>query len=76
MALVLKTFCQLFGHYRSERRRRRAGAVWQSRCVSCGTSLVRLESGQWVEISSPAGQEAMKAAEQKVLRPQPDADPA
>jgi hypothetical protein len=69
MARVLKAFCQMFGHYRSERRRRRAGAVWQSRCVSCGTPLVRLGSGQWVELSSSAGQEAMKAAEHMVMQP-------
>jgi hypothetical protein len=69
---MLKAYCRLFGHHRSERHRRRAGALWQSRCVSCAAPLVRLDSGQWVELSSRDGQEAMKAAEQMVLRPAPD----
>jgi hypothetical protein len=68
---MLKAYCRFFGHHRSERHRRRAGAVWQSQCVSCAEPLLRLDSGQWVEISSPAGQEAMKAAEQMVLQPEP-----
>ena len=71
---MLKAYCQLFGHRRSERRRRRDGTLWQSRCVSCKTPLVRLASGQWVERSSPDGQEAIKAAEEMLLRLAPDSD--
>src|SRR5687768_312611 len=69
--LMLKTFCQLFGHRRSKLHARREGAVWLSRCVTCKTPLVRLDPGQWVETSSPAGKEFLKAAEQLVLRPSP-----
>jgi hypothetical protein len=68
---MLKAYCRYFGHHRSERHRRRAGALWQSRCVSCAAPLVRLDSGEWVELSSPAGREAIKAAERMVLRPVP-----
>jgi hypothetical protein len=73
---MLKAYCRFFGHYRSERFRRRADGVWQSRCVSCGTPLVRLDSGQWVEICSPDGQNAMKSAEQILLRPAQDVSAA
>jgi hypothetical protein len=69
---MLKAYCQLFGHRRSERHRRREGILWQSRCVTCKTPLLRLHSGQWVERSSPAGQEAIKAAEQMLLVPDAD----
>jgi hypothetical protein len=69
---MLKAYCQLFGHRRSERHRRREGTLWRSRCVSCKAPLLRLRSGQWVEPSSPAGQEAIKGAEQMLLRPEAD----
>ncbi len=69
---MLKAYCRWFDHHRSERHRRRDGALWQSRCVSCAAPLVRLDSGQWVELSSPDGQEAVKAAERLLLRPAPD----
>ena len=71
---MLEIFCQFFGHCRSKLIARREGAIWLSRCVTCKTPLVRLDSGQWVETSSPAGKELIKAPEQLVLRPSADTD--
>ena len=72
--LLLEIFCKLFGHRRSALHRRRFEGMWQSTCLYCDTQLVRLDSGNWVEKSSPEGEKFIRVAAQPALHPLPDND--